>query len=96
MVAQDKKTDEVCICINLRNLNDAYMHDPFPTPFTDEVLEGVGVREMYPSQMDFRGTTRSGLQRRIAIRPCLSLIGDVFNIKLCLLGLRMHQQYFLG
>ena len=23
------------------------MHDPFPTPFTDEVLEGVGGQEMY-------------------------------------------------
>ena len=23
------------------------MHDPFPTPFIDEVLEGVGGQEMY-------------------------------------------------
>ena len=23
------------------------MHDPFPTPFTNEVLEGVGGQEMY-------------------------------------------------
>ena len=42
MVVQDKKTDEVRICVDLRKLNDACMHDPFPTPFTDEVLEGVG------------------------------------------------------
>ena len=28
-------------------LNDSYMHDPFSTPFTDEVLEGVGSQEMY-------------------------------------------------
>ena len=42
MVVQDKKTSEVQICVNLRKLNDACMHDPFPTPFTDEVLEGVG------------------------------------------------------
>ena len=41
MVVQDKKTCEVQICVYLI-LNDSYMHDPFPTPCTDEVLEGVG------------------------------------------------------
>ena len=47
MVVQDKKISEVQICVNLKKLNDACMHDPFPTPFTDEVLEGVGSQEMY-------------------------------------------------
>ena len=47
MVVQDNKTCEVRICVDLRKLNDACMHDPFPTPFTDEVLEGVGGQEMY-------------------------------------------------
>ena len=42
MVVQDKKTGEVQNCVDLRKLNDACMHDLFPTPFTDEVLEGVG------------------------------------------------------
>ena len=42
MVVQDKKTGEVQICVDLRKLNDVCMHDPFLTPFTDEVLEGVG------------------------------------------------------
>ena len=47
MVVQDKKTGEVRICVDLRKLNDACMHDPFLTLFTDEVLEGVGGQEMY-------------------------------------------------
>ena len=47
MVVQDKKIGEVRICVDLRKLNDACMHDPFPTPFTDEVLEGVVGQEMY-------------------------------------------------
>jgi hypothetical protein len=42
MVVQDKKTGEIRICVDLRKLNDAYLHDPFPTPFTDEVLDNVG------------------------------------------------------
>ena len=47
MVVQDKKTGEVRICVGLRKLNDACMHDPFSTPFTNEVLEGVGGQEIY-------------------------------------------------
>ena len=48
IVIQDKKTtSEVRICVDLRNFNDACLHDPFPTPFTDEVLESVGGQEMY-------------------------------------------------
>ena len=43
IVVQDKKTKgEIRICVDLRNLNDASIHDPFPTPFTDEVLGNVG------------------------------------------------------
>ena len=46
MVVQDKKTSDICICVDLRKLNDACVHDPFTTPFTDGVLEGVGCQEI--------------------------------------------------
>lgn len=39
MLVQDKKTRGLCIYVDLRNLNDACVYDPFPTPLTDEVLE---------------------------------------------------------
>ena len=43
IVIQDKKTkDEFRFCVDLRKLNDACLHNPFPTPFTDEVLESIG------------------------------------------------------
>ena len=43
MVVQEKKTKgEIRICVDLRKLNDACLHDPFPTPFTNEVLDNVG------------------------------------------------------
>ena len=42
MVVQHKKNGEIHICVNLRKLNDACVHDLFLTPFTNEVLEGVG------------------------------------------------------
>jgi DNA gyrase/topoisomerase IV subunit A len=42
MVVQDKKQGRgIRICIDLRKLNDACLHDPFPTPFIDKVLENV-------------------------------------------------------
>ena len=47
MVVQDKKTGDVKIYIGLIKLNNACLHDPFPTPFIYEVLEGVGGQEMY-------------------------------------------------
>jgi hypothetical protein len=42
MVVQDKKTGGIIICVHLRKLNDACLHDSFLTPFIDEVLENVG------------------------------------------------------
>jgi hypothetical protein len=39
MVVQDKKSGEIHIYVDTRNLNAACVHDRFPTPFTDEVLE---------------------------------------------------------
>jgi len=43
MVVQEKKQKgEICICMDLRKLNDACVKDPFLTPFIDEVLENVG------------------------------------------------------
>jgi hypothetical protein len=45
MVFQEKKQGEIRVCVDLRKLNEAFLHDPFPTPFTYEVLENVGGHE---------------------------------------------------
>ena len=43
MVVQEKKTKgDIRIFVDLCKLNDASLHDPFPTPFSDEVLDNVG------------------------------------------------------
>jgi hypothetical protein len=56
MVVQEKKQKgEIRICVDLRKLNDACVHDPFPTPFTDEVLENVGGQEAYSFTDGFSG-----------------------------------------
>jgi hypothetical protein len=55
MVVQDKKTGEIRICIDLRKFNDACLHDPFPTPFIDEVLYNVADQEVYSFTDGFSG-----------------------------------------
>ena len=56
MVVQDKKAKgEIRICVDLRKLNDASVHDPFPKPFTDEVLENVGGQYVYSFIDGFSG-----------------------------------------
>ena len=56
IVIQDKKTTgEVKICVDLRKLNDACLHDPFPKPFIDEVLESIEGQEMYSFTNNFSG-----------------------------------------
>ena len=56
MVVQENKTKgDIMICVDLRKLNDASLHDPFPTPFTDEVLDNVGEQENYSFTNGFSG-----------------------------------------
>ncbi len=56
MVVQEKKTKgEIKICVDLRKLNNACLHDPFHTPFVDEVLDNVGGQEVYSFTEGFSG-----------------------------------------
>jgi hypothetical protein len=55
MVVQDKKQGGIGRCFDLRKLNDACLHDRFPTPFTDEVLEHIGGHEAYSFTDGFSG-----------------------------------------
>lgn len=55
MVIQEKKTaGEIRIYVDRRKLNDACLHDPFPT-LTNEFLENVGGQEVYSFTYGFLG-----------------------------------------
>jgi hypothetical protein len=41
MVVQDKKQGGIKICVDLRKLNDACLHDPFPTHGTVEAFNKI-------------------------------------------------------
>jgi hypothetical protein len=47
MVVQDKMSREIRIFVDLRKLNDACLHDPFLTPFINEVIDNLGGQEVY-------------------------------------------------
>ena len=55
MIQYKKTIGDIGICVDLRKLNDACLHDPFPTPSTNEVLERVGGQEMYSFTNIFYG-----------------------------------------
>ena len=56
MVVQDKKQGRgIRICIDLRKLNDAFLHNPFPTLFMDEVLDIMGRHKAYSFIDGFSG-----------------------------------------
>ena len=56
MVEKEKKTKgEIRICVDLHKLNDVSLHDPFLTPFTEEVLDNVGGQEVYSFTDGFSG-----------------------------------------
>eukprot|EP00253_Pinus_taeda_P036473 PITA_36473 len=79
MVVEDKKQKgEISICIDLQKLNDECVHDTFPTPFTDDVLDNGGGLEAY----SFIGAFLSyqialNLKKCIFCVPFVILLGHV-------------------
>jgi len=72
VVIQEKKTvGEIKIYVDLRKFNYACLHDPFPTPFTDEVLENVGGQEVYSFTDRFSRYHHIRIALRIATRQHL-------------------------
>jgi len=56
IVIQNKKDlTEIRVCVNYRSLNNACVHIPFPTPFSDEVLDNVAGNEAYSFTDGFSG-----------------------------------------
>jgi hypothetical protein len=83
MVVQEKKQGGIRICIDLRKLNDACLHDPFPTPFTDEVLENVGGHKVYSFTDGFSGYHQIKIAQKTDTRPLLLQNGDPTSTQSC-------------
>lgn len=56
IVIQNKKdATEIRVCVDYRSLNNACVHDPFPVPFSDEVLDNIAGNEVYSFTDGFSG-----------------------------------------
>lgn len=55
MVIQNKKIGGIQMCVDFWELNKAFLHAPFPTPFIEEILESTVGREIYSFIDDFFG-----------------------------------------
>jgi hypothetical protein len=85
MVVQEKKKGGIRICVDLRKLNDACLHDPFPTPFTDEVLENVGGQEDYSFTDGFSGYHQIKISQKTDTRPHFPHNGGPTSTQSCCL-----------
>lgn len=48
IIIQDKKdSDNIRVCVDYHSLKNACFHDPFPTPFSDQVLDNIASQEAY-------------------------------------------------
>jgi hypothetical protein len=56
MVVQENKQGGIRICVDLRKINDSCLHDPFPTPFINEVLRMLEAKKNIHSKMDYQDT----------------------------------------
>ena len=80
MVVQEKKQKEkIRICLDLKKLNYAYLHDPFPTPFTDEVLENVGGQEAYSFTHGFSRYHQNKIAPEDRIKTTFAMTVVFFN-----------------
>jgi hypothetical protein len=93
MVVQDKKTRVIKVWVDLRNLNGACLLDPFPTTFTDEVLENVGGQDAYSFMDRLLVYHQIRLHRKTNIRLPLWQSGEATHTQWCILGWRMHWQF---
>ena len=96
MVVQEKKTKwDIRIYVDLRKLNDALLHDPFPKPFTDEVLDNVGRQEVYSLTAGFSGYHQIRIHPEDRSKTTFTIEWGSFQYTVMPFGLKMHQLYFL-
>jgi hypothetical protein len=86
MVVQETKQGGISICVYFRKMNDAFLHDHFPTPLQMKSSRMWEARKHIYLQMDSHVTNGSKYLQRIGIRLFFLQNGDLANIQSCHLG----------
>jgi len=55
VIQRKKGIDDIRVCVDYRSLKSAFVHDHFPTPFSDEFLDKVVNNEAYSFTNGFSG-----------------------------------------
>jgi hypothetical protein len=69
-------------------MNDACLHDPFPTPFTDEVLDNVGGQEVYSFTDGFSGYHQIRIAKEDRHKTTFSTEWGSYQYTVMLFGLK--------
>lgn len=88
VVQEKKQKGEICICMDLRKLNGACVNDPFPTPFTNEVLENVGGQEAYSFTDGFSGYHQIKIALKDRIKKMFAIEWGCFQDTVMPFGLK--------
>eukprot|EP00253_Pinus_taeda_P035821 PITA_35821 len=89
MVVQGKKKkDEIRICVDLMKLNDACVHDPFLTPFTNEVLDNIGGQEAFSFTDGFSGYRQIKITLEDRSKKTFTTEWGCFQYTIILFGLK--------
>eukprot|EP00253_Pinus_taeda_P021954 PITA_21954 len=88
VVQEQKQKDEIRICVDLGKLNDTCMHDPFPTSFTDEVMDNVGGQEAYPFTDGFSGYHQIKIVLEHRSKTTFAIEWGCFQYNMMLFGLK--------
>jgi hypothetical protein len=80
IVIQSKKDiEDIRVCVDYKILNSACVHDPFPTPFTDEDLEQVEGKEAYSFTDGFSGYHQVRISKEDKEKPPSLPNGDLLH-----------------
>lgn len=97
MVVQEKKNKgEIRIYVDLRKLNDSYVHDPFPTPFSDKILDSVGGQEAYSFTNGFSGYHQIRIAPKDHRKTMFSIEWESFQYTFMPFGLKNAPAIFSG
>lgn len=81
IIIQNKKDkSKICVCVDYQSLNNAYIHEPFPTPFSDEVLENVAGNEAYSFTDGFLGYHQAHIEEEDKMKMTFTTEWGVFCI----------------
>lgn len=96
MVVQDKKIEEIRICVDLRKLNDVCLMDPFPTSFPDKVLNNVGGHEAYSFTDGFYGYHQIRIAKEDRHKTTFATKKGCYQYMVMLFGLKNAPTIFSG